>query len=207
MNSFCVDTLSLTPGLRPLRGVLRAPGMALAAEGERAAAVVLQQARAQADAILAKAGDEAAAATRSERQRVALEATRLLEGLRLLQAQMLDGVGELALELAHQAFERLVADTVPAERIAGAVRRVREEAPAKLLSAVLCVHPEDLPGLGETSWELRADARLAPGACRLEAASGEWSASFSLGAQELGAALRQQQAWFKPAPAGDVEES
>lgn len=196
MNFFYVETLSLPTRLRPRHGVVHAAAFEVTGEAQRAAALLLSDARAEADALLADARLTAAAATRREQQRVAEEGSILLHGLQQAQEKLLDAVGILAVELAGQAFERLVVDMPPAERIAAAVRRVREEAPSKLGSAVAWMHPEDQPLIGDCPWEVRTDPRLARGACRLEASSGEWKAGFALAASALSDALAAQASLF-----------
>lgn len=198
MNSFCVEKLSLPARLRPLHGVVQAEAFVVTGDAQRAAALLLKEARATAAALLEEAQATAAAAMRREQQRVAQESTVLLQGLRQAQENLLDRVGALAIELAGQAFERLVVDAAPAERIAAAVRRVREEAPSRLSEAVAWVHPDDQALIGDCPWELRTDARLERGACRLEASSGEWRADFTLAATALQDALTAQQALFAP---------
>lgn len=190
MTTFCVAALTVPSRLRARHGVLQSDALAVACHAERAAALTLLEARAQAAAIVDEATARAADAVRHEQQRVAQEGAALLDGLRAAQDRLLEGVGPLAIDLATRAFERLVAGMTPPERIACAVRQVREEAPQRLLEAVAWVHPDDLPLLADCPWDARADARLAPGTCRLEAASGQWQASFDLGAAALMEALR-----------------
>lgn len=197
MPQFCVDRLSIPPRLRPDHGVIDADALAVACDAARAAALILQDAHTQADAVLAAAATAAAAAVQYEQEQVAQQACALLENLRAAQACLLDGVGPLAVDLAALAFARLVVDTAPDERVACAVRRVVEEAPRRLVEAVAWVHPDDAPRMATTAWEVRHDARLTPGSCRLEAASGEWSSSFDLAALALQAALEQQAAVIK----------
>ncbi|WP_296555975.1 FliH/SctL family protein [Pigmentiphaga sp.] len=189
MDSFCVERVSIPPRLRARHGLLRSRSLAVCADAERAAELALRLAREQADAVLEQSRAEAAAAVLCESQRVARQATDLLQGLESAQTRLLDGVETLAVELAAQAFTRLAADMAPAERIAASVRRVREEAPAKLSEAVVWVNPDDLALLGDSPWDARPDARLARGACRLEASSGEWHASFDLAVAALEQAL------------------
>lgn len=189
MPSFCTEIIAVPARLRANHGVLQADSLAVAHDARRAAALMLQEARAQADAVLEQATAQAADLLRDEQSRVAREAALLLDGLRAARERLLDGVAPLAADLAAQAFERLVLDLTPPERIAAAVRRVREEAPARLVSGLAWVHPDDAPLLADSPWELRLDARLARGNCRLEAASGEWLAGFELGATALKDAL------------------
>lgn len=203
-NGFCVERLSVPAQLRARAGVLRAGSLAITCDARRAADLILQEAREAAAAMRATAALDAAEAVSAERRRVAHEASQLLNGLRAAQERLLENLGQLAFELAERAFERLVFDMTPRERIAAAVRRVCEEAPQRLAAAVAWVHPDDLPLVEAAPWELRADPRLAPGSCRLEASSGEWLAVFDLGAATLQEALRAQATLFT---AQDVDQS
>ena len=207
MEAFCVERVSVPPRLRARSGLLRSPCLAVSADAGRAAALVLRQAREEADALLEQSRIDAAAAVQHESRRVARQATDLLRGLESAQERLLDGVERLAVELATQAFTRLVADAAPVERIAAAVRRVREEAPARLSEAVLWVHPEDQAVVAGSPWEVSPDARLARGACRLAASSGEWHASFDLATEALVQALAEQAGTAQiPDPRGEQGE-
>ncbi|MPS30350.1 MAG: flagellar biosynthesis/type III secretory pathway protein [Alcaligenaceae bacterium] len=206
MDSFCVERISISPRLRARHGLLRSQALAVCDDAERAAGLVAHSAQEAADALLEKARSDAAAIALDEGQRVAEQAAMLLDGLSAAQERLLDGVERLALELAGRAFERLVADMAPAERIAAAVRRVREEAPVKLHEAIAWVHPDDEAMLENPPWEIRCDARLERGSCRLEASSGEWRASFELAAAALRQALAARAAAFAPDAAG-IDES
>lgn len=190
MFKFCVDQVSAPARLRARHGVLKCEALAVACDGQRAAALMLDEARAQAEALLAEANARAHDTVRREQQRVAHEATAILHSLRSAQERLLDALMPLVTDLAGRAFERLVLEATPQERIAAAVRRVREEAPQRLVAALAWVHPDDLALSAGAPWEVRADARLARGTCKLEASSGEWLAGFELGATALADALR-----------------
>ncbi|MBN9473231.1 MAG: hypothetical protein ABS43_12325 [Bordetella sp. SCN 67-23] len=207
MDSFCVERVSVPPGLRARRGVLRDRSLEVCSEAARVAEAVLRQARDEADVLLKQARVDAAAAVRSESERAARQATELLRGLESAQVRLLDGVETLAVECAAQAFARLVADMPPTERIAAAVRRVREEAPTKLSEAVVWTHPDDQVLVADSPWETRSDARLARGACRLEASSGEWHASFDLAVVALEQALAARHAAARDPGGHGVDES
>ncbi|MBP0597303.1 flagellar biosynthesis/type III secretory pathway protein [Herbaspirillum sp. LeCh32-8] len=213
-NRFCTAELSLPHHLRARHGVVSGEAFLVTEDARAAAAHLLAQARAQAEDIREQARADAMAALRDEQGRIAREAGELLERLREREAVMLDGVAGLAIELAQSIYERLLVDTIAQERVAAACRRVREEAPPKLIDAVAWLHPDDVAGLAQEHglpWEVRGDARLAPGSCRLEAASGEWRAEFALAAEALRAALSQWMAGSHSEPdeteEGDGEQS
>lgn len=190
MDAFCVETLQLPPTLRARHGVLRADALAVCEDAMRACALMRQRASDAAAAMQARAQAEAARVLQVEQARLAEQATQLLQALQQAREQLLDGVEALAAGMAAQAFELLVADLAPSERIAAAVRRVRDQAPAKLHEAQAWVHPDDLAALEGGPWPVRPDPRLAPGSCRLEAASGEWVASFELASAALAQAMQ-----------------
>jgi flagellar biosynthesis/type III secretory pathway protein FliH len=213
MHSFCVDTITVNPHLRPRHGILHATGLPIANDARRAARLLTQQAQAGADAmlnearngaddILAQARDEAgrlladareqaSKLSAAERQKVAVQAAELLQVLEQANRTILDQVEDLAASLARTLFDRLVMETTPHERIAASLRRVLQEAPPKLADALLRVHPDDVALLPPVDWPLKADMALARGACRLEAASGQWCAGFDVAVQDLTAAFTQ----------------
>ena len=194
MNSFCVATLQMPPGLRARQGVVRSDAFFITDDACQAAEQLLAAARAQADDILARARAQADSAVRREQERVADEATRMLSVLQQMKESVLDEAAGLAIELARQTFDRLVLETTPQERLDAACRRVLEEAPPKLTDAVAWMHPDDaasLEGATHLPWEVKGDKRLTPGTCRLEAANGEWRAEFGLATEALRASLDQ----------------
>nr|WP_253909724.1 HrpE/YscL family type III secretion apparatus protein [Herbaspirillum seropedicae] len=188
----------MPPSLRPRHGVVSSVDFRVTEDARLAAAQLVQQAQAEAAGIREQARADALAALHDEERRIAHEAGQLLARLREREASMLEGVAGLAVDLAHSIFDRLLVDTTARERVMAACRRVREEAPPKLTEAVAWLHPEDAASLAQEDalpWELRTDARLAQGSCRLEAASGEWRADFSLAAEALRATVQQ---WNAP---------
>lgn len=191
MNAFCVETLTMPPQLRAEHGVLRAPALQVSTDAQRAANQLLDDSRRQAAAITAAAHAAARVAVRQEQERTAVTADALLRTLKQSRALLLDRAEDVVLELATQLFERLLLEIGPRERLAAMLRRVRQEAPSRLVSAVLRVHPDDavLISDGDCEWEVKPDPALAPGTCKLEAASGEWQAGFELAREALLAAL------------------
>lgn len=204
MDAFCVEILQLPPTLRARRGVLRADALVVCDDTMRACALIRQRASDDAVAMRARAQADAARVLEVEQARLAGQATQLLHALQQSREQLLEGVEALAAAMAAQAFELLVADLTPPERIAAAVRRVSEQAPAKLHEAQAWVHPDDLEALEGGPWPVRPDPRMRPGSCRLEAASGEWVASFEMACTALSQAMRASvDALSTTAPAED----
>jgi flagellar biosynthesis/type III secretory pathway protein FliH len=211
--NFCVDTIAVNPHLRAQHGILRAAGLPLANHVRRAAhllqqqardaaddmlrdardgaAAILAEARAEAEHLLADARAQASASGAAERQRVALQAGELLQALEQANRTIVEQVDEMVAGLARALYDRLVMETTPQERIAASLRRVQQEAPPKLIDALLRVHPDDAALLPGTDWPVKTDMALARGACRLEAASGQWCASFDLAVQDLQSAFAQ----------------
>jgi flagellar biosynthesis/type III secretory pathway protein FliH len=75
-------------------------------------------------------------------------------------------------------FDKLLLQATPRKRIEASLKRLLRETPPRLMDAVLRVHPDDVDLLPEVDWEIKRDDTIARGACRLEAASGEWHADF-----------------------------
>lgn len=189
MNDFCVERLSVPAIVRAEHGVLRPQALRVSADAGQAAARLLEQARAEAGLILEQARLEADQAVRQQRQDVAGQATQLLQGLQQARQDMLARMENLVVELALEVYDRLLLELTPRERVAAMFRRVQQEAPGKLVEPVLWLHPDELALAPDSAWERKADARLAAGTCRLEAASGEWRAEFLLASAELRAAI------------------
>ena len=207
MNPFCVERLAANPHLRARHGVLRAAGLALTNDARQAAALLLAQARgqaasmlaqaerdgaaiaaaaqAEADRLLAEARARAARLNAAETERVLVQGAALLQGLEQANAAILERVEEMVAGLATALYERLVMETTARERIDAALRRVLLEAPPKLVDAQLRVHPDDAALLPALDWPVKPDPALAPGACRLEAANGQWCASFDAAMQAV----------------------
>ena len=199
MNAFCVETLTMPPQLRAEHGVLRAPALQVSTDAQRAANLLLADSRHQAAAIMASAHAAASVAVRQEQERTAVTADALLRTLKQSRVLLLERAEDVVLELATQLFERLLLEIGPRERLAAMLRRVRQEAPSRLVSAVLRVHPDDAALISDSDceWEVKTDPALVPGTCKLEAASGEWQAGFELAREALLAALVQ----LRPGPA------
>jgi flagellar biosynthesis/type III secretory pathway protein FliH len=198
--SFCVATIEIDERLRAAHGVFRGASLfsanqaremsaQLMEEARQARDELLDAARASAEETVRAAEREGELAVQSAQTRVVKQADALFATLEGALASVTDGIRPLVLQLAGDLFDRLVLDATPQERVAAAYRRLLEEVPPKLLDAELRVHPDELP-LFETMvpaprWTLVADAKMARGACRVDAASGEWSAGFELAAEAL----------------------
>lgn len=185
MNEFCVQAVSMPANLRPADGVLRTAALAATADAGKLVQDMLAQARHEAEQVRAAAQAQARQAVLHEQQETARQGSVLLETLERARDDMLARVEDLVADLAQEVVDRLLLELTPRERIAAMVRRVRQEAPAKLREAVLWVHPDDREHLPDSPWEVQVDAALTAGSCRLEAASGEWRAEFTLAAQAL----------------------
>lgn len=194
MTTFCVARLVPAPDLLASDGVLRAASMGATADAQALAGRIVAAAQAERAALLATAAEEARLALAQAQAQVLAEGTALLEGLRAA-AQDLSGRAEdIVTELARQLYERLVLETAPRERLAASYRRVLQEAPPRLVNAVLRLHPDELSLAEGWEWPVKADAALPRGACRLEADSGQWRADFTAAASALSDALGELKA-------------
>lgn len=186
---FCIDTLSLPANLRTADGVLRLPALQITADAEVAAGQLLAQARAQAERLLEEAHRSAEAQVHAAEERTLLRARVLLQSLEQTHAAVLQRAQDLVIELAQRVFERLAAEMTPRARIESMLKRLQLEAPPRLVTPLLHVHPQDFDLLPALEWEVKLDPALTPGACRLEASSGEWCADFSAALSALNGAL------------------
>ncbi|SFL98177.1 FliH/SctL family protein [Rugamonas rubra] len=189
MTDFCVATLAPAADLAGRHGVWRGAALARCADAELVARGMLAAAHAEADAVARQARGAALAAEQAVERRTLQRAAELLQGLQGARAALLLRTEELVVDLARALFERLVLEATPRQRVEAALRRLLQEAPPKLAEALLYVHPDDAALLPALDWELRHDPALAPGTCRLEAASGEWRADFGAAVAALGSAL------------------
>jgi len=204
MRNFCVERIAVPPALRAEHGVLRAPSLRVAADAGRVAGQILQEAREEAARVRAAAQEDAGRAVRLEQERVAARGAAFLSDLMRIEQDLLARVESLVGDLAQQTFDRLVLESTPRERIDAMVRRILLEAPGKLVAPVLSMHPDDIDAAPDSAWELRSDAGLTPGTCKLEAASGEWRADFELAVAALRTAFGAV-AQMLDAPIADAE--
>lgn len=189
MMSFCVDTVAVPAALRGRHGVLRAPSLQITSDAAAAARGVVEQAHAQAREILAQAHRESEAAVEAAERQALERAHRLLQALESEREAFLERGKSLVVDLAQAVFERLVAGVTPRERIESALKCVTAEAPRRLINPVLHVHPDDVPFLPALEWDVKEDAGIRPGCCRLEAGNGEWCVDFDAAVSSLQEAL------------------
>ncbi len=195
MHAFCSDTIHPDPLLRADHGVLRPDALRATADAREAAALIMAQARAQAAAL----------ALESE-QRLLSRAARFNGQLEASHHAFMEQAQDMVIELAQAMFSRLVGALAPQERLAALYQRLRQEVPRSLTQPVFWIHPGQLALMPETDWEVRCDAALAPGACRLEAAEGEWRIDFESGLAALLSTLPASGA-RKPVHHSTTEES
>ena len=169
----------------------RSEAGALVENAHRSADDIVAKARAEAERIRADAHEQAQQLTAAEQQRVIVQASALLKSLEQANDAILERVEDIVIGLAQTLYDRLIMDTTPRERIDAALRRVLQEAPPKLVDALLRVHPEDAALLPEVDWPVKTDAALVPGACRLEASNGQWCANFDVAVQAVKTAFAQ----------------
>lgn len=188
MSQFCITQIN-EPVLRPAHGILRAAGLNVTSDARRAAEQIVQEARDAAEQIAEGAHAQASEAVRQAQADTLLRADALLRALEQKNAAFVAAAQDLVSELTLALFDRLVAETSPRERVAASCRRLLQEAPRQLARPVLYLHPDETALAPPTEWEIKADPKLAPGACRLEAGDGEWRADFSDGAHALRSAF------------------
>jgi|GEM_PF-953045 len=174
-----------------LRDQARAQGESELATARAQAQQELDTARSEAQRVLDDAYAQAQQLAGAEQQRVLEQAAELLELLEQAGAAIVERVEDTALELTQKLFDKLVSEVTPRERLAAALKHVLQEAPPKLVDPLLRVHPDDVELLPEVEWPVKGDPSIARGACRLEAASGQWCAAFDAAVEALTAALRQ----------------
>ncbi|WP_164557788.1 flagellar biosynthesis/type III secretory pathway protein [Massilia atriviolacea] len=190
MNDFCVATISTDSLLRAEYGLWRAGALTLTRDARAAAEKILDEARSAAEQVRRAAADEARAAVADAEQQALERTAALLRQLEQRHADLLDGAQALAVDLALALFDRALAESTPRERLAASCRRLLQETPRTLAQPVLYLHPDDSAlAPADCAWEVRADATLTGGACRLEAGGGEWRADFQAGAAALRAAF------------------
>jgi len=200
---FCIDVVSVPSQLRPHDGVLHASAIAITSDAAAAAAAIMEDAAAKAQALARQAAADAQAAVLKAQCSTIEQAGHLLQTLQQRHAALLDGTQRIVVDLAQALFERLVGELTPRERVAAVLRLLLVEAPPKLVSPMLRVHPDDIALLPEIGWELKADPGMPRGCCRLEADSGEWSVSFDAAVAALKSAFIKAVA--APTTGGEAE--
>lgn len=178
MTGFCVEKIVADERLRPADGVLRSEELTVISDARVLAGHIVQEARDKAEDILSQAKSNAKELEQSAENQVFKRASELLAGLDEAGATVADRVAGTVVDLVISLFDRLLLQATPRERIEASLKRLLRETPPRLMNAVLRVHPEDAGLLPEVDWDVKHDDTLARGACRLEAASGEWYADF-----------------------------
>ncbi|MFC7516072.1 FliH/SctL family protein [Herbaspirillum sp. GCM10030257] len=178
MTAFCLDTITQDDSLRPDHGVLRIAARAVTADARQAAQRIREAAEADAQTLLQTARVEADRLAQEAEIQTLQRADALIKTLEQTNARFLQQAEDIIIELAKGLFDRLVLEATPREKLEAALKRILQEAPPKLVNPMLRVHPDDAELLPKVEWEVKVDASLMPGSCRLEAASGEWCADF-----------------------------
>lgn len=191
MTAFCIDTIQPEQMLRAEHGVLRMAALTITADAHAAAARIIDKAHAEAEAVREEAAATALRLSQEAETTTLQRADQMLQALELANKNFLLGAQDIIVELAQGLFERLVMEATPREKVEAALRRLQQEAPSKLASPLLRVHPEDFDLLPSIEWEVKTDLSLPRGTCRLEAAGGEWCADFSAAVAALRAAFAQ----------------
>ncbi|GGZ01568.1 flagellar biosynthesis/type III secretory pathway protein [Pseudoduganella plicata] len=194
MTTFCVARLAPAPDLLTTDGVLRAASLGATADAHALASGIVAAAQAERAELLAAAAEEARLALAHAQAQVLAEGTALLDGLRAAAQDLCGRAEDIVTDLARQLYERLVLETAPQDRLTASYRRLLQEAPPRLVNAVLRVHPDELSLAEGWEWPAKGDAALPRGACRLEADSGQWRADFSAAASALSDALGELKA-------------
>lgn len=178
MSGFCVRKISIDSRLRARDGVLSADSLAVTADAHALAEHIIADARAEAERMREEARQRAREVARDAEADALRRAASLLAALDQAHATLLGRAREIVIDLAQGLYDRLVEQTTPRKRIETVLARILREAPPRLVEPLLRVHPDDAGLLPEVEWEIRKDATLPRGACRLEAATGEWQANF-----------------------------
>lgn len=189
LSTFCAARLEPSPGLLAADGVLRAADLGATADARALAARIVAEAQAERAAMLAVAAEQSQLSTAAAQAQVLAEGAALLDALRAAADGLCERAEDIVTGLALQLFDRLMLDTTPQQRVAASYRRLLQEAPPRLVNAVLRMHPDELALAEGWEWPVKADATLPPGACRLEADSGQWRADFHAAAEALSRAF------------------
>lgn len=178
MTGFCVEKIVADERFRPADGILQSEELMVISDARLLAEHIVKEARAKAEDILSQAQSRAKELEQSAENQVFARASELLAGLDEAGATVADRVAGTVVDLVISLFDKLLLQATPRKRIEASLKRLLRETPPRLMDAVLRVHPDDAGLLPEVDWEIKHDDTLARGACRLEAASGEWYADF-----------------------------
>jgi flagellar biosynthesis/type III secretory pathway protein FliH len=185
MTGFCVEKITADERLRAADGILRAQALTVTSDARVLGERIVQEARAEADNIMSQARARARQREQAAEANVLQRAAELLAGLEEANATVADRVADMVVDLVLGLFDRLLMQATPRKRIEASLKRLLREAPPRLIDPVLRVHPDDADLLPEVEWDVKRDASLARGACRLEAISGEWYADFDAAVASL----------------------
>lgn len=189
MSRFCVETITPEKKLRPQHGVLHLSSLSITSDARLAAEQIVQEARNEAEMILQSARNEAQQKIEEQQQQTLKQADALLQALESAYGSFLEGAQDIVLDLIQALFDRLLAEMPPRERMVAMLARLASEVPSKPVNAVLRVHPEDGDSLPDVEWEVKHDAAVPRGTCRLDASNGEWSVDFNAAVSALKLAL------------------
>jgi flagellar biosynthesis/type III secretory pathway protein FliH len=187
--TFCVEKIETDPHLRADHGVLRDAALTVTADAHVLRERMLAQAGQQAAAIVQQAHETAGKIVARAEHDVVARLQAYMASFEAQYAAFARCVEPLAIDLALSLFDRLVLSMTERERIEAMVRRLLQEAPAKLSEPLLHVHPSDLAHLPGAPWPLKGNPELTPGAALLVASSGEWRVEFDLAVATLRSAL------------------
>jgi type III secretion protein L len=189
MTAFCIDTITSDAGLRAEHGVLRANALTVTTDARALAARIVEEARAEAEALKQEASAAARQLTQDAETQTLQRAEQLLQALGQAHETFLQHAQSMVVDLAQGLFDRLVLEATPREKIEAVFRRVQQEAPSRMVNPLLRVHPDDFSLIPSTEWEVKADASMQRGVCRLEASGGEWRADFDASVAALKSAF------------------
>ena len=185
MTGFCVQKLAADSRLRSADGILPAEALTAVSDARELARHIEEEARSEAQRILAQAREQAEEMRQAAEVRVFERAAQMLAGLDAAADTLASRVSGTVVDLVTTLLDRALLRTPPRARIEASLKRLRQEAPARLVHAELCVHPDDAALLPEAAWEVRHDISVARGACRLVAENGEWHADFEAAVESL----------------------
>lgn len=189
MNGFCIEKLTPERSLRPHHGVLRSAALTVTSDAIDIAQSIIRKAEDDATHLLENARADAKRHIEQIEQDAVARAANLIEMLHSAHDEFLNRSEDLVIDLAQGLFDRLVIDLTPRKKIEAALKRVMREAPPRLITPMVRVHPDDMALLPAIEWEVKADPTLTRGTCRLEASNGEWCADFDMGVNALKAGL------------------
>jgi flagellar biosynthesis/type III secretory pathway protein FliH len=189
MTGFCVEKIAVDERLRAAGGIVRGQALLVTADASVLAERIVEEARAEADGIVSQARAQAQHMEQAAEADVLKRAAALLKALDQANATVAERAQDMVIDLALNLFDRLVMQTTPRKRIESSLARILREAPPRLIEPVLKVNPDDSELLPEVDWDVKRDASLARGACRLEAANGEWHADFDAAVESLRSAF------------------